>query len=263
MRNRLFAAVCIMGMAVSIAGCTKIGQLTGISPAREVTDETTLETTTEESTTAKTEPATTKAPVTPAPTVEEATTQPLLTIDSIATADIPQSIKDVFLADGPYEIGTGDGRSDFPEDRFILQKGNLKNFIWTQYTVVDFDGDGINELEFAMDRTGGGVYAAHVIFHDNNGTVYTYQVVYRAMTCGIDADGMYDSSGGADVGYMYTVSFENNAWNEHLHSYMNHGEYNIEGQEVSEDEYFKYLKDRADNIGEASCVNIEPWGGEE
>lgn len=133
-------------------------------------------------------------------------------IEGINKLDVPDSIKDVFTKDESFTNTYSNSETKKSELKKIRDT-QFDELFWNEYTVVDLDQDGINELIFrvAPSKTG---EPTHFIFHESNNTVYAYQVSYRAML-DISTDGeLYGSSSATDGDY-YTISFEENKLNIH------------------------------------------------
>ncbi len=115
------------------------------------------------------------------------------------TSELPTEIMQVFYEDKPFKYvfkifkidddseitprGTIETTvKDFVYDVFFdeTEDGNLSwlewNTKWKEYTVIDLDDDGVNELVYLVDPGSGGFY---IIFHVIDGEVYGYSELYR------------------------------------------------------------------------------------
>ena len=125
-------------------------------------------------------------------------------------ADIPDSIKNIFLSDGEfidtqtqremklpdyklYEIiySHDEANADIYTEVYDLEKYK-RVFEWISYIAVDYDGDGKNELFYAVNGGTGGV-----IFHEHtDGKVYAYG--HQSLRIHIGENGDVVGSFGAD-----------------------------------------------------------------
>ena len=72
---------------------------------------------------------------------------------------------------------------------------------YSQFCVVDMDGDGAQELILEESQTGN-----RLLLHYEDGAVYGFVFPFRGMN-GIKTDGSFICSGGATVNYLKKVSF--------------------------------------------------------
>ncbi len=115
------------------------------------------------------------------------------------TSELPTEIMQVFYEDKTFKyvfylFNTRDDSEiiprgtiettvkDFVYDAHFdeTEDGNLSwhewNTKWKEYTVIDLDNDGVNELIYLVDPGSGGFY---IIFHVIDGEVYGYSELYR------------------------------------------------------------------------------------
>ena len=128
------------------------------------------------------------------------------------SADIPQSIMDVFEKDSTFMDAYFSIETRLSDYNICTLYENIEdweryehaNVYWISYATVDFDGDGENELVYLVDEgcRGGGHY---VIFHDIEGVVYSYRVPYRAMGF-LKKDGTAESNSGASDNRWYRIT---------------------------------------------------------
>lgn len=108
------------------------------------------------------------------------------------------------------------------------------------YTLVDFDGDGTNELVVYVTPELG----AYLVFRVYEGQVYGYEFDVRSMT-GLNKDGSFVQSEGAGVNYYVTMCFEGTAYKIFEQAYYNSvdGEYRIGGKYATADQAFEFMQD--------------------
>ena len=107
------------------------------------------------------------------------------------------------LQDGDSFLFWGDGR---PSNLARLAE-TLEDFplAFPRFALADLDQDGIPELILEEVPEGSEYAWAFVVFHIQDGTVYGYEMVYRALL-ELKEDGTFSySSGAADNGYGYAA----------------------------------------------------------
>lgn len=93
-----------------------------------------------------------------------------------------------------------------PEDIDYIQKDVV--FVPRDYTFVDLDNDGNNELIIAEEP-----YAdTYLILHKENEKIYGYSL-YNRWFQSLKQDGSFISSGGAQINDYNTITFDKNTYN--------------------------------------------------
>lgn len=106
-----------------------------------------------------------------------------------------------------------------------------------KYTVFDFDNDSKNEMIVMIEAFNDGFY---LILNNEDGTVYGFEEVYRGLK-DLKTDGTYLASGGASSNGILRDKFEKNKRIQETLAEMDMGKFQIDGKDVSEEEYNKYL----------------------
>ena len=138
------------------------------------------------------------------------------------------------------------------EKPFISANEDCREFYWNEYhwhdgtwttsfTIYDFmlvDMDGDQEEEMIL--TGAMPETTQVLDYQE-GEVYSYQFPYRGMK-GILVNGVYNTSSAADIGGFYRIHFDKGTYEEERLAYMEHDYYEVEGTEVTSEEFYKYTE---------------------
>lgn len=104
------------------------------------------------------------------------------------------------------------------------------------FGIVDLDNDGSEELIMT------GFPETTQVLDYQDGKVYSYQFVFRGMAR-IDVNGIYSSSSAADIGGFHRiVYFNKGTYEEETLAYMEHNYYEVEGVEVSLEEFSAYTE---------------------
>ena len=136
---------------------------------------------------------------------------------------------------------------------FISANEGCQEFYWSQYFwhesgpdlhyktydfgIVDLDNDGSRELVM----TGAMPETAQILVYQE-GKVYSYQTAYRGMA-GILTNGVYSGAGASDIGGFYRiVRFDKGTYEEETLAYMERDYFEVEGREVSSEEFFAYTE---------------------
>ena len=177
--------------------------------------------------------------------------------------NLPESIWKVFLNDAPFTDAY------FGLD-FTLSKYNIcteypdisdwepcdhRNVCWREFTILDFDGDGENELLYLVTDENN-AHAFYILFHEIGGKVYSYRIFYRSM-CFIKEDGTIEASDGAADNDVYRITaFYEDGYDIETHGKMcsyltKNGEdlyghfYFVNDEEVTEEYYYNvFLKEQ-------------------
>lgn len=156
-------------------------------------------------------------------------------------------------------------QEDIPEDMlaywlvlnskkpFISSNEGCQEFYWNEYFwclyepnptitisdfgIVDLDNDGSAEVVMTTGFPG-----ATWVLDYQEGKVYSYQFAFRGMA-GILTNGVYNGSSAADVGGWYRIAyFDKGTYEEENLAYVNRGYYEVEGKEVSSEEFLAYIE---------------------
>lgn len=93
------------------------------------------------------------------------------------------------------------------------------------------------------------------------GEVYSYQFPYRGMK-GILINGVYNTSSAADIGGFYPIHFDKGTYEEERLAYMEHDYYEVEGVEVTAEEFYRYTEALRNNLGDG-LAEIRYYGAAE
>jgi len=108
-----------------------------------------------------------------------------------------------------------------------------------RYALVDFDGDGVNELVAYMAPD-----LAYMVFRWEQGTVYGYEFAVRGMQS-LKADGTHRGSGGASVSGYYALRFKDGKCEQYELAYQEdipgNEEYRIDGKAVTQREFMEFF----------------------
>lgn len=160
--------------------------------------------------------------------------------DEIDALNIPENLLAFYLVlnnKKPF-VSADEGCQEFYWDEYFWHQGEPElSFTISGFMLVDMDGDDEEELlltEYMPETT--------QILDYQAGVVYSYQFVYRGMK-GILPNGVYNSSSGYDVGGFYRIKyFDKGSYEEEALAYMEHDYYEVEGVEVSSEEFYAYTE---------------------
>ena len=162
--------------------------------------------------------------------------------------NIPHSIIDVFEKDAIFKDAYFDIDIRLSEYNLCTNCQDIRgwekyehaNVYWSKYTVIDLDRDGTNELVYLVDlETGGGQY---VIFHDIDGTAYSFRIPFRSMVI-LRTDGTAESTDGAADGKWYKITgFEKNGFSTEIMGMMSSSSAKS-GEDVHEKSYYVGTKE--------------------
>ena len=134
---------------------------------------------------------------------------------------------------------------------FISANEGGQEFFWNEYFwclsepdpmftiyhfgIVDLDNDGIEEMALI------GFPETTQILDYQEGKVYSYQFIFRGMA-GIAVNGVYSSSSAADIGGFHRIHLDKGTYEEETLAYMEGEYFEVEGVEVTADEFFAYTE---------------------
>lgn len=136
------------------------------------------------------------------------------------------------------------------EQKFIAENGEevyLKDYKYAEeyyatpsrYALVDFDGDGINELVVDISLNGG----IYLVFHNDGSNIYGFQFFSKELQ-NIKVDGSFSQSGAAVSNYYTRITFDGDDYeitnvavcDEYI------SKYEIDGKECSIEEIDEYIE---------------------
>lgn len=187
-------------------------------------------------------------------------------LEEHANSDMPEEKAETLdTSEDMQEEIPEDMQEDIPEDMlaywlvlnskksFISANEGCQEFYWDEYFwclyepnptvtisdfgIVDLDNDGSAEVVMTTGFPG-----ATWVLDYQEGKVYSYQFVYRGMA-GILTNGVYGSSSAADIGDWHRIAyFDKGTYEEETLAYMEHDYFEVEGKEVSSEEFFAYTE---------------------
>lgn len=121
-----------------------------------------------------------------------------------------------------------------------------------EYTFVDMDGDGNDELIADITPT----QTAYIVLHEADGTVYGY-LIYRRALLDLKTDGSFMQSGGVGIEYYCKIEFEADAYNTVRTAVRNStdGIYELDGAESTIDAVNAYAEEWAAKTN-AEWINV-------
>lgn len=159
--------------------------------------------------------------------------------DEISALNIPENLMAFYLvlnSKKPF-VSADEGCQEFYWDEYYWHQGELKlSFTISGFMLVDMDGDDEEELVLT-----GYMPETTQIFDYQEGKVYSYQFAYRGVK-GILPNGIYNGSSGYDIGGFYRMYFDKGIYEEETLAYMEYGYYEVEGVEVSAEEFDNYIE---------------------
>ena len=153
--------------------------------------------------------------------------------------DIPEDMLAYWLvlnSKKPF-ISANEGCQEFYWDDYVwCLYEPYPRFTIYDFELVDLDQDGSDELVMT------GFPETTQVLDYQEGKVYSYQFVYRGMA-GILTNGVYNSSSAADIGGWHRIAyFDKGTYEEETLAYMEHDYFEVEGKEVSSEEFFAYIE---------------------
>lgn len=161
------------------------------------------------------------------------------TMEEIEALDIPEEMLAYWLVlhnKKPF-VSANEGCQEFYWDEYFwcLFKPDPMFTIY-DFGIVDLDNDGSHELVLT------GFPETTQILDYQEGTVYSYQTAFRGMA-GILTNGIYNGSSAYDIGGWYRIAyFDKGTYEEETLAYMNHDYFEVEGKEVSLEEFLAYIE---------------------
>lgn len=134
-------------------------------------------------------------------------------------------------------ISTDEGNQEFYWNEYNWRLGNLVERRKADYfMIVDMNGDGANEIVLYCSPE------SVQVLHYEDGAVYSYQFVYRGMK-NIRTNAIYEGSNGATSIYYHRLTELNKeGYIEETIAFMNGEYFEIEGMEVSREEFSNYVE---------------------
>lgn len=160
--------------------------------------------------------------------------------EEINALNIPENLLAFYLVlnnKKPF-VSVDEGCQEFYWDEYFWHQGELElSFTISGFMLVDMDDDEEKELLLM-----GYMPETTQILDYQEGVVFSYQFAYRGMK-GILPNGVYNSSSAYDVGGFYRIMyFDKGTYEEETLAYMEHNYYEVEGVEVSSDEFHAYTE---------------------
>lgn len=160
--------------------------------------------------------------------------------------ELPEGIQNVMLGNGEFFDVEQD--RTFTKDSFqveLLEDMGIYEVEWLEFIISDLDHDGEKELIFMLANEGMSAHPSIRIFDEQDGVVYSYAFVYRAVL-ELNDEGMIRGSSGAADADIYTLEFHGKEYKETVvaKSETKSGkpdpQYFLRGKAVSEKEFFDF-----------------------
>lgn len=134
------------------------------------------------------------------------------------------------------------------------------DYMISSYYYLDLNNDGIKELILGLKSSYGYLGDYEVLFYDEQvEQVYGITIPPRGFN-GVNNNGIYLSSGGAQYNYYCRLDFSNGMYYEETIASMEGDIYKINGnQEVSEEEYHKYVDENCEN---SDLAEMKPYNSD-
>lgn len=160
------------------------------------------------------------------------------TREEIERLEIPENMLAYWLvlnSKKPF-VSANEGGQEFYWDKYFwcLSEPDPMFTIY-HFGIVDLDNDGIEEMVLA------GFPETTQVLDYQEGKVYSYQFVFRRMA-GIAVNGVYSSSSAADIGGFHRIHLDKGVYEEETLAYMDGDYFEVEGVEVSADDFFAYTE---------------------
>ncbi len=151
----------------------------------------------------------------------------------------------VLSSETPFVTETG--KTVYLKDYSYYEEAGAPKFFADQYTFVDMDQDGQDEMVVKEEQN----LNASLVFHKDGDTVYGY-LFYVRMLQDLKQDGSFAGSGSAFLRAFSTVTFNKTEYtltDLAVYEYYGEGaeenEFSINGNPVSETEINAFLEERA------------------
>lgn len=147
-------------------------------------------------------------------------------------------------------VSTDEGYQEFYWNEYNWSLGRLVERRQADcFMIVDMNGDGAKEI--VLDCTPESVQ----VLHYEDGTVYSYQFVYRGMKR-IHNNGIYEgSNGAASTAYLRLTSLNKDGYTEEILAQMDDDYYEVEGEEADSEEFSEYA-DTIESVELAECMEF-------
>lgn len=165
------------------------------------------------------------------------------TVEEVKALEIPEDKLAYWLVLNskiPF-ISADEGCQEFFWDEYFWRLSEpVLRFTMSDFAIVDLDVDGVEELVMT-----GFMPETTWILDYQEGKVYSYQFVFRGMA-GIGIDGVYSSSIASDMGGFHRIHLDKGSYEEETLAYMNGDYFEVDGAEVSSDEFYAYTASLTD-----------------
>lgn len=147
-------------------------------------------------------------------------------------------------------ISTDEGYQEFYWDEYYWCLGStVKQHQADYFMIVDMDGDGADEI--VLECTPESVQ----VLHYEEGTVYSYQFVFRGMKR-IHSNGIYEgSNGAANTSYHRLMELNKDSYIEETIAVMDSDYYEVEGVQATHEEFCAYVQN-IENVELADVVEF-------
>lgn len=133
-------------------------------------------------------------------------------------------------------VSTDEGYQEFYWDEYYWRLGSpAEQHQATRFMVVDMNGDGANEIVLEC------LPESVMLLHYEDGTVYSYQFVYRGMKR-IHNNGIYEGSNGAASTYYFRITaLDKDGYTQETLASVDDGCYEVEGAEATYEQFCDYV----------------------
>lgn len=135
----------------------------------------------------------------------------------------------------PFVSADEGGQEFYWNQYFWCLSQPVSMFTVSYFSIVDLDNDGTEEMVLV------GFPETTQVLDYQDGKVYSYQFAFRGMAS-ITVDGVYSSASAADIGGFHRINFNKGEYEVETLAYMEGDFYEVEGVEVSEEEFFAYTE---------------------
>lgn len=133
-------------------------------------------------------------------------------------------------------VSTDEGHQEFYWDEYFWQLGEpVGQHEANRFMIADMNGDGANEIILEC------MPESVMLLHYEDGTVYSYQFVFRGMKR-IHNNGIYEgSNGAANTVYLRLTELDKDGYTEGTLASVDDGYYEVEGAETTGEEFRDYV----------------------